>query len=210
MKRRIKIKYRNLLNMGGGYPIEIQLEVLNWMLKTGKPYYHRSGWYEWGVDKQVFGYSANNHVSRCAINLDTLRLSFLNAIISEAQPIVQQWRDDFGVKLDGHLWLSHWDERPPIRWTGWGARYAIGQVLAKRGAKLKKEHFHPEYPDRLNPYVRGIKITTCGNGLEVIYDFTFDCHPGGGWAAPTLRQREAESIPMFLFRVLNHFEEVCL
>lgn len=199
MKRK-KIKFRELLNIGGGYDLSIRLEVLNYMLKTGKLYTHRSGWYEYGVDKQIFGYSANNYESKTAINTYYLRLNFLNAILADAPPIVQKWRDENGISLDGSFMLSH------VPSTSDCCQFftIINRLVNK---PLKKDFYHPDYTDRLNPYISSVKVFCVGNGIQIEYDFTFDCHPSGGWRGTELRQTENESVSDFFKRALKYFDE---
>lgn len=199
MKRK-KIKLRELLNIGGGYELPVLLEVLNWMLRTGNDYTHQSGWYREGVDKQIFGYSANNHQSASRIELDKIRLYFLNAIIAAAAPVVEKWRSDNGISLEGHVYLS-FNPSSSDCMKQWN------YINSLQGRALKKAYYHPDYPDRVNPYIRSIKVFSVGCGIEIGYDFTFDCHPGGGWLGTELRQLEAESISDFLDRAVGYFSK---
>lgn len=203
MKRK-KIHFQKLLNLGGGYGVEIQLEVLNWMLKTGQGYTKRTGmWYVDGVDKQIFNYSANNHDSRTAIDLDMMRLYFLNGIIAEAGDIIEQWREASNIKLNNYIWLWHSDELPPYQNQRDAAYWTFKKLSSLTGKKLKKEFFHPEYADRTQPYIKSAKFASVGNGLEFHFDFTFIEYPDSGWSygIPSFQQGKEESIEIFIRRV---------
>lgn len=198
MKRK-KIKFRELLNIGGGYDLSVLLEVLNWMLKTGKEYYERSGWYVSSVEKQILGYCGNSYNSGYPLKQSMLRLHFLNAIIGAADPVVEKWRTENKIELDGHVWI-------PIKPSG----DIIEQwdfINSLNGKLLKKQYYHPDYPDRVNPYIKSVKIFCMGDGIEIGYDFTFDCHPGGSWSGSVFRQTDTESVSDFFNRVVQYFCE---
>ncbi len=195
-----KIRFRQLLEPHG-YSTPILLEVLNWMLRTGQDYTARCGWYEYGVDKQIFGYSANNHPSHTSIEIDQLRIYFLNAVFSSPQhKVIEDWRKSERINLDSYRMLD-------FSTSEWNIASDWHFIKSMKGAKMKKEFYHPDYPDRIDPYVITIpKISTRGNGYSISYDFTFPKYPDSAWSAG-VSQFEGEPISEFLNRSVSYFKE---
>jgi hypothetical protein len=197
--KRVKIKFKDLLEPHCGYPLHIVLEVLNWMVKTGKPYHVRSGWYAYGIDKQLFGYSGNDHDSRTDIKPPMLRVYFLNAVLCSAHPIIEKWRADFGIKLDGSFFLKYNDSKYI------DDNWRFIQKLPNK--PLKKAYYQPEYKDRINPYIKSLWIYTIGGGISIGYDYTFDCCHDSGWRNDDLSQGNNEGLSDFFDRAVIYFKE---
>jgi hypothetical protein len=205
---RKKINFDCLLQPCGGYiPQAAQLEVLNWMLRTGKDPKYQCGRGRFGIDKLVFGYSANDHDSRTPLmGSDRRRMFFLNAIHDYCDGTYQahsasEWRKDMGIGIG----KSKFFDFPDGTWDD--AHVSIDFAVHLPGKKLKKQYFHPDLLKRLDPYIQYAKFYTLGEGLVFGLEFTFTSCQGSGWWADPIQQQPGESIPAFMGRVMEDLRE---
>ncbi len=209
IKRRID--FQKLID--GAYPLDVELEVFNWMLATGKKYDGpRAGYGHSGMDQIVYGYSANTHNSYTDLGKDfetTLQLGFVNAIVKTPIPSVLDWRNTERVGLGKFRILSFPDERPFSRWN-WNLYREIKGIYEYKGRLLRKEHFHPEYPERTEPKILEMQFSTAGSGYRITLEFSFknfDYEPG--WEK-SFSQREGEGIDMFIYRFHREMSQLLL
>lgn len=196
MKRRID--FQKLID--GDYPLDIELEVFNWMLATGRKYdTPRTGYYHSGMDKVMYGYSANTHDSYTDFGRDfrrTLQLGFVNTLVKTPIPSVRAWREAERVGLGKYRMFVFPEERP---FRGWDLYREIVGIYEYEGRLLKKEYFHPEYQDRTEPRIVRMNFSTAGMGYRIRLAFTFKGCEDSGWDQ-YFHQQEGESIDIFIHR----------
>lgn len=215
--KRIKIDFQQLID--GRYPLNVQLEVFNWMLKTGERHETRTGrWTVDGIDKAIYGYSANNHHSYTDFSKDfsrTLQIGFCNLIVKSPDQAVKKWRDSENVGLSKYRMLSFPEEYPQLNiykhhWNLYGE---IKRIYDYVGMPLKKKFFHPDYPKRRYPKILSIRFSTGGDGYTITFCFSFkfgkdgsgadDYEPGWDYS---IGQKAGESIDMFIHRFHNRMK----
>ena len=215
MKKK-RIDFQKLID--GRYPFNIELEVINWMLKTGLTHEFRYGWHRYGVDQHLFGYSANNHKSCTPFLLDSNLRIFVenllfrgvvkNAYLNEA---IQEWRKQENISLNTYRMLSFPEEHPKLEsHKTWNLYWEIINLKEYVGKYLKKELFHSEYRERINPKIIGISFSTCGYGYSVKYTYSFENYNyEPGWDE-CISQKEGESIDVFIHRVYKEIENALI
>lgn len=196
---RRRIDFQKLID--GRYPLHVELGVFNWMLATGKKHdTPRAGYYHSGMDQVMYGYSANTYDSYTNFGRDfprTLERGFVNALVKTPIPSVRAWREAERVGLGTYRMLSFTEEVP---FRDWDLHQEIKGIYEYEGRLLKKEHFHPEYPERTDPKILGMQFSTAGNGYQITLEFSFknfDYEPG--WKK-AFKQRKGEGIDMFIHR----------
>lgn len=213
MKNKLRLYFDRLI--GDNYTLEEKLIILDWMLKTGKHYDKRFGrWTVNGVDKCLFGYSANSHNSRTSIPAKTNDYKnffdsvFARAVYLKADNAVIEWRNSENVKINSYRVLKY-NKNSPIKLTekhrhlGW----LISNIFNLKGSLLNKHYHHRGYLDRKKPKIIGIKIYSIGNGWQVDYYFSFACYEYEmGWQKQ-YRQKENESLWSFFGYVYNDLTE---
>lgn len=214
----MRIYFDKLLN--GHYSIEEEMEIINWFLKTGNKYDEYTGrWNKDGVSKQLFAYSANSHcvsfpfpivcenyIGNASFSFNVIR-GFLqcclyNAILKEPTLPVKKWRKDERVEVGKFRVLPINTDYPEIKHPKFKDAYCTLRRLKEFiGMPLKKELFHPEYKERIEPKIINVIFYTNGNGYVFEYVFSFSNFDyESGWSN-YIRQNENESIPCFLNRI---------
>lgn len=129
--KKIKIDFSKLVLEPNSYTVEVKMLVLDWMLKTGKPYKIRSGWYEHGVSQHIFGYSANEHNANfpipilhksdhggCSVDVikNFFQCCFTNAILTKPNnSAVTDWREKENIKLGKYRMLEFNLDEPLVK-----------------------------------------------------------------------------------------------
>lgn len=217
MKR--KIVFQKLID--GHYDLSTQLQVFNWMLRSGQPYNEYIGrWSRVGVDQCLYGYSANNYSSMT--NLlpsieQNLMLGFVRAIVRTPNIVVEKWRKKEGIGLGKFRMLDISEDYPKqgeINGRSDGHWWLSGQIYSLKdalGKELKKEFFHPDYPNRTAPKFLSHSLSTCGNGYVLSYTFSFlECNNyDPGWDY-NMYQKKDESIDLFINRAHSHLKTLYL
>lgn len=214
----MRIYFDKLLN--GHYSFEEEMEMINWILKTGNKYdKYVSRWGGAGVSQQMFDYSANSHdasfpfpivcenfIGNASYSFNVLK-GFIqnclyNAILKKPNSAVEKWRNDEKIEPGKFKVLNfntNYPEKkhPKFQNTYW----ALQKLKNFIGMPLKKQFFHPEYKERTEPKILNVILYTNGNGyvFEYVFSFSnFDYEPG--WSNH-IAQLENESIPCFLNRI---------
>lgn len=218
MKR--KIVFQKLID--GHYDLSTQLQVFDWMLKTGQPYNEYIGrWSRVGVDQCLYGYSANNYTSMTNLlpNIgQNLMLGFVRAIVKTPNIVIEKWRKKEGIFLDKFRMLDIDEEYPKDQeiinrqhgnhWLLFWQIYSLKNAIGK---ELKKEFFHPDYPNRTAPKFLSHSLSTYGNGYILTYTFSFlECNnyePGWDYK---MYQEKGESIDLFINRAHSHLKTLFL
>lgn len=167
-----KIRFQKLVNICCPYTSVEQLQILEWMFKSGKGYNIRKyRWHVFGVDQLLYNYSGNTHKSFTSIkSWDYVRLMFINAIVPECE--IQNWRDDFGIKLDGYKFLRF--DNSDNQYLKWNDKRFFHIIELLQGKKLKKSYCHPNYEDRTDPYITKCWFTISESGCHIFLEFTFN------------------------------------
>lgn len=197
----LKIEFSKLI--GNKYPLEIKMEILDWMLNTGKGYDHQYGWNRDGINKSLLAYSANNHDTPVCLPKDEDFDLFFDAIFARAiyapenKPL-KEWREKESIKPKKYRMLKFNDAVPECeqKYFSW----IINDIFKLEGKILKKELHHPEYSERTEPKILWMDIYTTGNGWVVQYEFSFkEFNYEPGWTNG-FHQNENESVWQFLKR----------
>lgn len=221
----MKINFTKLLN--GFYPLEIEMEMINWFLKTGNKYdEYTDRWTKDGVSKQIFDYSANsnnasfpfpilgkNSIGNGSYSFNVfkafIKICLFNAILKNPFKPVEKWRKEERIELGKSRMLNFNIDYPieknkKFQNTFW----AITDLKDIINTPLKKELFHPDYTKRLNPKIINVILYTNGNGYVFEYVFSFSsCDYEPGWSK-YISQQKQESIPCFINRIFNEIDLV--
>lgn len=206
-----KINFSKLI--GCYYPLDVKMEVLNWMLKTGKGLDHSYGWHRDGINKSLFSYSANNH--DCIVPLPKETELFFDAIFARAlllkenEPL-KKWRSNESIYLGKYRMLKFNMELPNADGVPPFLPWLINDIRKLNGKFLKKEFHHPEYKNRTDPKIIDILIYTVGNGWIVQYGFSFkEMDYESGWRNG-FTQQSTESVWSFLYRSYNELSQLII
>ena len=205
------------------------MELINWFLKTGKRFEAYTGrWTKSGISNHMFNYSANSHdasfpfpivcenyIGNPSYNYDVLggfiQNCLFNAIIGRATTPVNKWRNAENVKIGKYRILQINTDFPKEKHPQFDNTYWSLQNLKKFiGVSLKKDQFHPTYPDRIDPKIINVIFYTNGNGyvFEYVFSFSnFGYEPG--WSK-YISQNDNESIPCFLNRIYFEMDLVII
>lgn len=224
----IRISFKKLLD--GEYSHAVELEVLNWMLKTGQKYNEQvAKWSVDGVSKQIFGYSANSHnhvnfpfpikcepwIGNASFNCSPfdmfLHTCFYNAIMKPALAPVWKWREDERIGIDKSRGLNIDDSRILVNHRLYtGVKSTIQDFRNLVGRPLKKKYFQPDFKDRTEPKVIDVVFTTNGDGYRLILSYSFKEYKyEAGWSH-IISQMADEGIEAFLNRVLVELDELLI
>lgn len=167
-----KIAFQKLVDHNCPYSLSEQIQILEWMFKTSEKYQiSHDRWYKSGFDKLVYNYCHNDHATKTAIVSEfQIWFMFMNAIVPTT--MIQKWREDYGVKLGLTKFLSF--KLGNNEYLRFGDKTIFEILNQLQGAKLKKEHFHPDYPNDTNPFIKSIKFTISYQGCHILLDYTFD------------------------------------
>lgn len=196
-----KIHFQKLVDLYCPYSSSEKLQILEWMFKDTSRYDVRCGrWHVDGVDKIIYDYSANSHKAYTKIeDWRHVRLMFINAIIPTVK--FQKWREDRGINLGAVKFLNF--KIGSNNYLRFNQRGIFEIIDLLKGAKLKKEFFHPDYPNRNNPFIYSIKFTISEKGCHIFLDFTFDECEGASWTKEFWKRDE--SMEDFF---LNSFQKI--
>jgi hypothetical protein len=221
----MKIDFTKLLN--GFYPLEIEMEMINWFLNTGNKYDEYTGrWTKDGVSKQIFGYGANSHnanfpfpivcensIGNGSLHVDVFKIfiqnCLFNAILKNPLKPVEKWRKEERIELGKSRMLNFNTEYPTEKNEKFeNTFWAITDLKDFIDTPLKKELFHPDYPKRLNPKIINVILYTNGGGYVFEYIFSFSTMDyENGWTKQ-IWQEKNESIPCFINRIFNEIDLV--
>lgn len=186
---RKKIYFQKLVNQHCPYTPVDQLQILEWMFKTGKDYDIWTGrWSKDGIDKLIYDYSANTFKSHTKIkDWKHVRLMFINAIVPETP--IQKWRDEMGITLSGSKFMKFdSSQKKYLQFNG----KDIFQILKSlEGKELKKDFFQPDYPERTNPFIESIKFTISVSGCHILLNYTFENCIGSLWTEEFFKRDES-------------------
>lgn len=214
-----KILFRRLIEtVLSGWWSGREFNVFQWILRTGKPL----DTYTDGMHRRLFNYSAYNHNSFQGFfrgedwrsvgytsPQNTLLVAFSNAFVVNPYPsdVLDRWRKKERVSLDGYRMLEFPDDKPEKRsdddrTAGFDLRWEIWRLSCFKGKLLKKEMCHPDYPERLNPFIKSVDFSAFAEGWEVRLEFTFvgKDFARSGWDY-SFGQRSGESVERFFWRV---------
>ena len=199
-----KIKFTDLVQEY--YGISVSLQVLAWILKHSKGYTEQSGWYRYGFDKLIYGYSANDHKSLTQIkDREHVELMLYRAFFSTyASPKVLQFRQENGIERYDTAKFFSLDLENPLLSFGNKPLFYILDTLS--GKELKKEFAHPDFPDRTKPVITSAKFTISASGYHVFYHFTFEETKGSGWNKEFWS--DEKTLPEFLEQTFREIDKM--
>jgi len=206
--KRLKVSFSKLI--GRHYAIDEKMEILNWMLRTGKNHDVVTGrWDVAGVGQQIFDYSGNPHDYICTMPFDTEWLSwhfdaiFARAVFLEpSNPAIINWRKAENIYPYKYRMIQ-------CNTEGLDNYDRMRKIASFDGKYMIKEFAHPD-SKRTEPKIIELCIYTIGNGWIVSYTFSFkefDYEPGWDFH---IHQSEDESIRDFFDRAIIHLSEATL
>lgn len=202
-----KIDFSKLI--GNKYSLETKMNVLDWMLKTGRGIEYRYGWNVEGINKALFAYSANNHnhisslpsINELDLYFDAI---FGRAIFATANNSLKEWRKKESIFPRKYRMLKFNDGIQ--KYKELGITHLISDIQNFKGKLLKKELHHPDYKERTKPKILNISIYTIGNGWVVKYLFSFkEFNYEPGWTKKFYQNKD-ESVLQFIER---SYDELC-
>jgi len=201
-----KVSFQSLID--GKYQLGIELEVLNWILKTGRRYDECVGkWNRRGIDQLCFSYSHNNNTdsfTEIGNNLEiNTRLCFINLIVQTVYYDFQKrWRKENNIYLNKYRMLYFDNDVYSVSISN------IRDIYKLNNSKLKKEFFHPEFPNDINPFITNIEFSTNGNGYRVLLGYTFENCKNSGWEKEF--SQEDLTLKQFLTKTLNEIKQLII
>jgi hypothetical protein len=223
----MKIDFTKLLN--GHYPLDVEMEAINWFLKTGNKFDEYVGrWQKDGVSKQLFNYSANSHnadfpfpikcdnyIGNNSMNYNVLKgfisNCLFNAILKQPTKPVAKWRESEKIQMGNYRMLPFNTDfpAPDEKHKYFESEFwSILKLKSFINTSLKKELFHPKALERVNPKIINVILYTNGNGYVFEYVFSFSNYNyEPGWSK-YISQKENESIACFLNRIFVEMDLV--
>lgn len=203
LRSAVKVSFNKLI--GNHYPLEIKMEILNWILKTGRgQHIHQYGWYIDGINKSILGYSANNHDAPACLPKKFKELDmffdaiFARAVFAPTNRPLMAWRQKESIFPDKYRMLTFNNGVPDGEQRG--TYHLVYDIFKLEGKILKKEFHHPDYKERTEPKIICLSIFTTGIGWMVKYEFSFkEFNYEPGWTKD-FHQSKHESICQFLKR----------
>jgi len=215
-----KINFQKLIDRQ--YSLNVELEVINWLLKTGLSFdEYLSRWDRDGVNRQLFAYSANNNIYRLFpfplnenlnVFIDSL---FVRAIVKSGSKPIQRWREKERIFLDKSRFITFVEEFPTQKinnWNYWNLYWLIIELQKFTGMFLKKEFCkHPDNNELIKPKITEVCFSTSGHGYNFLYKYSFEKYnyENGGWEV-SMNQNENESIDMFIFRIYSEINKLII
>lgn len=209
---RTRIYFSELL---GNHCTETQMFMLDWMLKTGKPFRQRVGkWTEDGISKFIFDYSANDYDKEVNILESFYKMNmffdvvFARAVFQEANKAIKEWRIAERISQDSYRMFDLNQQQVPEHISAeYGHFNLLIQTLIKfKGTFLKKEFAHPDFPDRTNPKILDVRLYTVGDGWIVEYEFSFKKYNyEPGWIK-SYWNRDNLPLYIFLYKVIEEIK----
>jgi len=188
-----------------GWDDSKKLYVLNYALSQNEQI-STGVWTTVGINKMLFGYSANNHghkfnlitARESHIELIFYRLCYASAYMGEA--FISRWRAKHFPK--GVVCLKCGNDNVFFN--------HIREFKKYQNARLLKKYHHSEYKNRKEPKIINISFHTIGNGYALEYEFSFKCFKyESGWSE-YIHQDEGEKIQDFIVRCEKHMQKVTL
>lgn len=206
---KLKVSFSKLI--GRHYALDEKMEILNWMLQTGKNYDVVLGkWNVNGVGQLLLDYSANPHNYICRLPLQTEKLSwYFDAVFGRA---VYQLTSNSAIK-NWRTIERIFPEKSRIiqcNYDGIDNYDLIRDIERFNGKILKKDFAHPNRIDRTVPKIIDLKIYTIGSGWIVNYSFSFKEYKyESGWDF-SIGQTDEETISQFFNRAISHLSSAVL
>lgn len=214
---KIKIDFKKLLNRQ--YPLYVELEVINWFMKNfkGREQYvdkwNRVNLHSWLFKRSasdaenapfpVYRLERKNTYDKPM--LDVFIDSVLsNAIVKETYSFIQKWREDENVLVGKSRFIEIPEPtKEELREVN---LLLIGDLFNEIMSKTySNKYFHPKIPERIDPKITQMFLTSNGNGYKVVYEFDFkNFDYKGGWEGYYYQQAN-ENIYAFLIRMKNDF-----
>lgn len=207
MNKKIKIDFSKLI--GDHYSTYVKMNILNWMLQTGKKHVNSFGWYKDGINKSLLSYSYNNtNTPFCIHNDRSERLLwfdaiFARAVFSKESKVLKAWRKQENIYPNKYRMLS-------FQLDEFSIDNLLYNIHSLNGSGLKKEFHHPYLKERSLPKITNVSIYTYGIGWHVLYQFDFlEFNYEGGWTKEYWQTKD-ESIGEFLARAYNEIKSVII
>ena len=201
MKKRIKVDFSKLI--GRHYKFYEKMEILNWMLATGREHRQYIGrWNCIGVSQALFAYSHNDHDRANVSMFDSAYVFdaiFARAVHMLPSKALREWREKENIYPDKYRMIMINQGRPEYLQIQW---WYVTDIRYMKGMFLKKSLFHPDYKKRTQPKIIKVELYTNGYGWCIEYEFSFlEFHYESGWSR-YIHQKKDESIMQFLHRAL--------
>ena len=214
--KKLRIDFQKLIN--GGYDTEEMLLIYQWLIPMGKSCNKQYGWNRYGLHQSFHGYSYNNERNEIfplhVDFIDVVKQGFVNLLCKTNQPtIVKEFlsenRIGIGkirvIEIHTHANGEYYKDIV----NGWdGLRGLLNHITtAYKGLLLKKELFHPDLDDHVNPrIIDNISFGTNDNKWYAWFTFSFEnFNYEPGWKH-NFSQKQDESIYSFFDRVVEEME----
>lgn len=175
--QRTKVKFSQLI---GSLDIDRSMFVLDWMLKTGRPYTKKCGkWDTKGVSQFLYAYSANE-LNAAVFSIPSDRELFFDAVFGRAiykkasYDGIDLWRAKERIRHDSYRMFDI-----PVPEYKRDGRYKFGDweclnaLFGMDGKVLRSGMPCQEKEDTKLTVVRQCEIYTYGNGWHVRFKYTF-------------------------------------
>ena len=221
--RRIRIDFQKIIN--GWYCEEDLLYIYRWLISIGRSCNKQHGWCRYGLHQSFHGYSYNNEKNEIhPLDSDcfkTIYDGFVRILCKTNLPdVVEAFLDENNIRI-GKIRVIKFEENElenDYYKVSTGHRFGlpVEQLIyhittAYKGLELKKEHFHPDYKDRIKPrIIDNVKIGTNHNKWYAWFTFSFekfDYEPGWEWR---ISQNENEPISNFFNRAIEEIDGLLL
>lgn len=219
--RKIVVDWQKIIN--GDYSLwnyDI-LNVYRWLLNISKNCQKQKYWDRWGFHQTFHGYSHNNdtyNTYMLAYNYNSVLYNgFVNILCKTDQPkivadFLKSERIELGRKRIITIEETEDENKYYERLTGHVGYSDIIEHLTSsyKDLLLKKEYFHPEYKDRLNPrIIDNINFGTRGECFSVELKFSFDgmydANNCSFWTYE-ISQKEKEPLRTFFNRAIQEID----
>jgi len=215
---RLRIDFQKLIN--GYYNDEEMLYIYQWLIQLGQPCNKQCGWYRFGLHQSFHGYSHNNEArSIHPLHSDYRTIidnGFVNILCkTNNASCVNDFLKENRIQL-GKIRILKIPvyEKSEYYYKSIINSYDLKDMLhhittAYKGLLLKREFFHPEYDDRIDPRIIDDMSFGSNNGKwSAWFNFSFknfDYEPGWQYE---FGQKDDESIYSFFDRVIKEMDNL--
>lgn len=214
--KRIHIDFQKIINEG--YLDEDLLLIYQWVIRIGRECNEQNGWNRYGLHQSFHGYGKNNEPHEVyPLNRNWKKViydGFVRILCKSKHPsVVDKFLLENRIKIDSKRAIKILEDGENMSYDKIRHHRSCDILdyitTAYKGLELKKEFFHPDYPDRIHPrIIDNIKFGTNGLKWYAWFTFSFECldyEPGWEYTIP---QNENENITSFFNRVANTIDNL--
>lgn len=216
--KKLRVDFQKLIN--NQYYLEDKLLIYQWLIQLGQTCNKQYGWNRYGLHQAFHGYSKNNEPKEVyALGKNYYEIidkGFVNLLCKTNKPLlVKEFLEPNRIQLGKIrvLNIPEYDDHIDY-FRNISNHYGLEDLLshitvAYKGLLLKKNFFHSDYADRINPrIIDNMSFGTNYGKWYAWFEFSFDIFDyEPGWRYD-FSQKDGESIYGFFDRVIKEMDDL--